>query len=238
MFNDQLYRNHYPAILFSFMILGSMWIGYFLQIGPFPQFTNYGIHPQDLNGLKGIVFSPILHSTRDIWHIINNSIGMGVISYLLYYFYKDVTYNVFFLSWGISGAITWFIGEGGVHIGMSGVIYAVTFFLLLSGFLRKNNMLIRLSLGMVFLYGSLVWGIFPIKEGVSWEAHLGGMLVGLFLAFWYKKRGPQPRKFNYEIEEELGIEPEEEYWLKEEDRKPGIEEDTRPKIVYIFKKKN
>ncbi len=238
MFNDQLYKNHFPAILFAFIILGAMWIGYFIQIGPIPEVTRYGVHPQEIKGLTGILFSPLLHSTKDIWHIINNSIGMGVVSYLLYYFYKEVTVRVLLFSWLLSGGITWFIGESGSnHIGMSGVIYSVTFFLLLSGFIRKNNVLIRLSLGMVFLYGSLIWGIFPIKEGISWEGHLGGFLSGMFLAFLYRKKGPVERKYHYEIEEELGIEPEEEYWLPEEERKPKPQIE-KPKIIYFFRRSN
>jgi membrane associated rhomboid family serine protease len=238
MLNDQLYKNHYPAILYAFIIVGLMWIGYLIQMGPFPEFTSYGVRPQKTEGLIGILFSPFLHSTKDIWHIINNTIGMGIVSYLLYYFYRDVALKVFFISWALSGAITWFIGEGGNHIGMSGVIYAVTFFLLLSGFIRKNNLLIRLSLGMVFLYGSLIWGIFPIKEGISWEGHLGGFLAGILLAILFRKNGPKERKFVYEVEEELGIEPEEEYWLDESERTVKPEIKTPPKIVYIFKKKD
>ncbi|MEZ4937584.1 MAG: rhomboid family intramembrane serine protease [Crocinitomicaceae bacterium] len=238
MFNDQLYKNHIPAILFAFIFLGLMWTGYLIQMDPNLKFTKWGIHPREIEGLLGIVFSPFLHSPNDIWHIINNTIGMGVVAYLLYYFYRDVAFRVIFFSWLFSGGITWFIGQqGSNHIGMSGVIYAITFFLLLSGFIRKNNVLIRLSLGMVFLYGSLIWGIFPIKEGISWEGHLGGFLGGLFLAVFYRRRGPKERKYGYEVEEDLGIEPEEEYWLPEEERtqKPKVES---PKIVYIFKRKS
>lgn len=237
MFNDQLHKNHFPAILFAFIVLGAMWIGYLVQIGPFPEFTGYGVRPQQWNGLIGVVFSPLLHSTEDIWHILNNSIGIGITAYLLYYFYRDVALRVLLISWVLSGLLTWILGESGSnHIGMSGVIYAVTFFLLVSGFLRKNNMLIRLSLGMVFLYGSLIWGIFPIKEGMSWEGHLGGFLTGLMLAIVMRKKGPKERKLRYEIEEELGIEPEEEYWLEEKDRTPKPATPERPKIIYIFKR--
>jgi len=218
-----------------------MWTGYLIQIGPFPEFTSYGVQPHELSGLKGVLFSPVLHSTSDIMHIVNNTIGMGVISYLLYYFYKEIAFRVLAFSWIFSGTMTWIIASGGNHIGMSGVIYAVTFFLLMSGLIRKNRILIRLSLGMVFLYGGLIWGIFPIKEGVSWEGHLGGMLVGLMLSFVYRKKGPIERKYRYEVEEDLGIEPEDEYWLEEKDRTPRIEEEIpkvqEPKIVYIFKKK-
>ena len=50
-------------------------------------------------------------------------------------------------------------------------------------------------------------GIFPTKERISWEGHLSGMIVGVFLAFYYRNLGPQRPKYQYEIEKELGIEP-------------------------------
>jgi hypothetical protein len=76
-----------------------------------------------------------------------------------------------------------------------------------SGVLRKYLPLQALSLFIVFLYGSMIWGIFPTKERISWEGHLSGMIVGVVLAFIYRARGPQRPKYQYEIEKELGIEP-------------------------------
>lgn len=59
---------------------------------------------------------------------------------------------------------------------------------------------------VVFLYGSLVWGVFPIQEGVSWEGHLFGGLAGLLVAFNYRKEGPQRKVYRWENEEEEGDE--------------------------------
>jgi hypothetical protein len=59
----------------------------------------------------------------------------------------------------------------------------------------------------VFLYGSLIWGVFPTQPRVSWQGHLSGLIVGIILAFIYRKQGPQRPKYQYEIEKELGIEP-------------------------------
>ena len=50
----------------------------------------------------------------------------------------------------------------------------------------------------MFLYGGLIWYVFPIDDGVSWEGHLSGFLTGLMLTFLYKNKGPQKREFNYE----------------------------------------
>ena len=60
---------------------------------------------------------------------------------------------------------------------------------------------------MVFLYGSLVWGMFPLAENLphSWEGHLWGFLAGLVAAVIYRNQGPQkpePPKEEEFLEEE------------------------------------
>jgi hypothetical protein len=116
-------------------------------------------------------------------------------------------------------------------------------FLFTSGVLRKYLPLQALSLFIVFIYGSMIWGIFPAEQHVSWEGHLSGMLVGIFLAFYYRKLGPQRPKYQYEIEKELGIEPpdlEGQYWeqvrLAEEQQKLKEEQEKSIRINYEIKK--
>jgi hypothetical protein len=128
---------------------------------------------------------------------------------LLFYSYKEIALKVFLFSWFLTGLFLWVFGanNGAHHIGMSGVIYSLAAFLFTSGVLRKYLPLQALALFIVFLYGSMIWGIFPTKERISWEGHLSGMIVGVFLAFYYRNLGPQRPKYQYEIEKELGIEP-------------------------------
>jgi membrane associated rhomboid family serine protease len=46
----------------------------------------------------------------------------------------------------------------------------------------------------------------PLKPGVSWEGHLFGAISGLFIAFLWRKKGPQRDMFlfyrNLENEED------------------------------------
>jgi hypothetical protein len=72
---------------------------------------------------------------------------------------------------------------------------------------RKYLPLQAISLFVVFIYGSLLWGVFPTDPQISWEGHLSGLVVGVSLAIIYRKQGPQSPKYMYEIEKELGIEP-------------------------------
>ena len=103
----------------------------------------------------------------------------------------------------MSGVWMWIAARNGNHIGFSGVIYALAAFIFFSGVFRKHFRLMSLSLVVVFLYGSMVWGVLPIQPGISWEGHLFGALAGVILAFYYRGEGPQRPKYSWELEEEL-----------------------------------
>ena len=93
-----------------------------------------------------------------------------------------------------TGLLTWCGARGGVHIGASALIYGLAFFLMLSGFIRRNRSLVIVSFLVIFLYGSLVWGLYPkyaIENHISWEGHLAGFVMGIILAIFYRKEGPQ-----------------------------------------------
>ena len=61
-----------------------------------------------------------------------------------------------------------------------------------------------MSLIVIFLYGSMIWYVLPIKDGMSWEGHLSGFLVGLFFAFFYRKKGLSKKEIQF-IETEFDL---------------------------------
>ncbi|MFT5892969.1 MAG: hypothetical protein ACI9Y7_003088, partial [Dokdonia sp.] len=54
---------------------------------------------------------------------------------------------------------------------------------------------------VIFLYGSMIWYVLPIKEGMSWEGHLSGFLIGLFFAGIYRKRGTVKEEHQFKVTE-------------------------------------
>jgi membrane associated rhomboid family serine protease len=197
------------AVMYPFLLLALLWSIYLLE-GFFPDFfIRLGILPQKISGLKGVFFSPLIHSPSDVMHLVNNSLPGAVLFGTLVYFYRQVAAQVFFLSWVLTGLFVWLFAQdnGSYHIGFSGMIYALAGFLFTSGTLRKYRPLQGISLFVAFIYGSMIWGIFPTQERISWEGHLSGLMIGLLLAFIYRRKGPQPPKYQFEIEKELGIDP-------------------------------
>ena len=163
-------------------------------------FISFGIYPQKISGLKGIIFSPFIH--QDFTHLINNSYPIIILGGLLFLFYKKIATEILLWLYFTSGFWLWIIGRNSFHIGASGIIYAIASFLFFSGLIKKNSRFSAVSMLIVFLYGSMVWGIFPLKEALSWEGHLSGFLSGLLISFFYKNEGPKKEKYQWEIEEE------------------------------------
>ncbi|PKP13059.1 MAG: rhomboid family intramembrane serine protease [Bacteroidetes bacterium HGW-Bacteroidetes-3] len=188
-------KSKFPKKFISIPVIAvfSIWLVYYLEIKFKNNFNDFGIYPQTLLGLRGIVFSPFLHSS--IQHLFSNSIPLLVMLASLYYFYEGIATKVLLRGIFLTGFLTWTFARPSYHIGASGVVYFLVSFIFFSGVFRKYYRLAAVSLIVVFLYGSTVWYIFPIEEKISWEGHLSGFLVGFIFAYIFKKTGPQPEKF-------------------------------------------
>lgn len=207
--NQHPFGSPFEALFYPTLIVGVMWLVFWAeQLFDYP-FYQLGVLPRTIEGLKGIFFMPFLHASEDVNHILNNSFPTFVLSAVIIYFYREIALKVLLLLWFGTGILLWAYAEnkGAYHIGMSGVIYGMLGFVFTSGVLRKYLPLQAISLFVVFIYGNLVWGIFPIKAHISWEGHFMGLVVGLIVAVVYRQKAVQRPKFSYEIEKEMGIEP-------------------------------
>ena len=191
------------------MFISFMWLVKIVEILFNIDFSSFGIYPLTARGLQGILFSPFIHS--DFEHLINNTLPLFFLSVALFYFYSEVALKVFIWTFILTGFLVWFAGREAWHIGASGLVYGIASFLFFSGIIRRYFRLIALSLLIVFLYGSMVWGIFPgIYKNVSWESHMLGFFSGIALSVWYRKEGPQRPVYEWMDEEESeGIDEEE-----------------------------
>lgn len=183
---------------FYFILL--IWVVFWLDQRFMLDLYRFGIFPRHIEGLLGVFTTPLLHGS--LAHLTNNSLPILALGAGLYYFYPKIATKVIIISWVSSGLAVWLIGRESFHIGASGVIYALAGFIFLSGLLRRQPNLLALSLLVVFLYGGMVWGLFPIEETVSWEAHLTGAFSGFALAVNYRRFGPPKKKYSWDFEEE------------------------------------
>jgi len=187
------------VIAFPLYFVLVLWIVFWIEGNYNLYLTKYGIYPRTFTGMRGVLFSPFIHS--GIKHLFNNSIPLFILLTSLFYFYRKIAFKVLLYGTVLSGLLTWIIARDAYHIGASGIVYLLFSFILFSGLIRKYYRLVAVSLIVIFLYGSMIWYILPIEEGISWEGHLSGFLFGLLFAFIYKNHGPQPLFYDWEDED-------------------------------------
>ena len=188
------------SLLFPFLFVSIIWMVKVLEIEEGFSFVKLGIYPRKFSGLIGIITSPFIHG--DFQHLINNSLPLFILTTAVFYFYEELAYRVFFLIYLMVGLWVWFGARPAYHIGASGLIYGLGAFLFVSGIIRRYPKLLAISLLVAFLYGSMVWGILPIQEEISWESHLLGAFAGIILSFYFRKIGPQRPVPEFILEEE------------------------------------
>ncbi len=175
---------------FKFIVL--LWAIHLLQFFTSIDLGILGIYPRTILGLRGILFSPLIHGSFP--HLISNSAPLFVLSAMILFFYPRVAVKSFTMIYLLTGAAVWLFARPVFHIGASGVIYGLLAFVFWSGIFRRNLKSIVLALIVTFLYSGFFLGILPSQEGISWESHLMGGLVGLFASFWFKDEVEQDEK--------------------------------------------
>ena len=197
--SEERYFEFTPAVLILPMVaMLSIWFVFWVEVRFQINLNDLGIYPRTFKGLRGVLFSPFLHGS--VQHLYNNTLPVAILSGALVYFYRKNALKVLIFGILLSGFITWVIGRPSYHIGASGVIYVLASFIFFKGIFTKHFRLVALSLLVVFIYGGLLWYIFPIREEISWEGHLAGFITGLFLAIVLKTDLPPVKKYAWENE--------------------------------------
>ncbi|WP_373846122.1 rhomboid family intramembrane serine protease, partial [Bacteroides heparinolyticus] len=162
-----------------------------LETGMDWDFTRLGVYPMEKRGVFGIFAHPLVHS--GFKHLLANTMPLFFLTWCLFYFYRHIAPYIFFSIWIGCGMLTFLIGKPGWHIGASGIIYGLAFFLFFSGILRRHVPLIAIALLVTFLYGGLVWNMFPqfVQTNISWEGHISGAIAGTLSAIGFIRHGPQ-----------------------------------------------
>lgn len=205
------------SAFFPFLFIILLWIVKGIELYFELDFSEFGILPLSAQGLRGVIFSPLLHG--DLKHLMSNTAPLLVLGWGLFYFYRRVAYSVFFLSWIITGIWVWAFARENYHIGASTIVYALAAFHIASALIRREKSVLAFMLLVFFLYGSMLWGFFPDffpNRNISWEGHLMGSLAGIILAVFYRKEGPQRYVPHWEEDEEEEMSDEDPYWLMDD----------------------
>lgn len=159
-----------------------------------------GIRPLETDGLKGIIFAPLLHA--DWGHLLANTVPALVLGFLVTLAGMGRFVWATAIIWIVGGIGTWLLGNidrcplETNHIGASGLIFGWLGFLLVFGWLTRHLWQIVISLVVLFVYGGILWGAVPVLNGcggVSWQGHLCGAIAGVLAAYWLSSPERQAR---------------------------------------------
>ena len=98
--NPQFDKHFGNALPPAIIILVFIWLFYWADSLFLFQFYKLGVLPKSIEGLQGILFMPLVHSTENFNHIINNSVPIFLLTLFLFYFYKEIAHLKFFCSVG------------------------------------------------------------------------------------------------------------------------------------------
>lgn len=174
--------TYFGSSVIPFRLVFLMWLAYSLEFFYGIDLGFLGIKPRTFIGLIGIFTAPIIHG--NLSHLISNTLPLLFLGTTLFFFYEGIGRTVFFRCYFYTNALVWLLSPRvSYHIGASGLIYGLSAFLIVFGFLRRDFVSFLISIGVVLMYGGIFYGVLPTDPYISWESHLAGALVGTATAF-------------------------------------------------------
>lgn len=160
------------------IFLGAIWVIFVLD--RFLPLELFGLVPRTTGGLVGIVAMPFLHG--DFAHLMANSVPLAVTLALLAGSRANsgAIVGLIILLGGIG---LWLFGRSALHIGASGLVFGLIAFHIFAGVFERRLQSLLIAVVVGFLYATtLLQGVLPLQQGVSWDGHLFGAAAGILVA--------------------------------------------------------
>ncbi|GAB3658683.1 rhomboid family intramembrane serine protease [Glycomyces tarimensis] len=174
-------------------LIAAMWLVLIADMVVPAHLTQYGIVPRQAEGIvPGFIAAPFLHAGTG--HLVANMVPlavMGTIAALRDWKACWIALGVVVI---VSDLGVWLTSPtGSVTVGASGVVFGLFGYLLGRGVFVRRLGDIAISVLVILVYGSMVWGIFPAGPHISWQGHLFGFIGGLAAAFALSRRTRRSR---------------------------------------------
>jgi membrane associated rhomboid family serine protease len=192
--------NFRLAVRLALGFVALLWLVQLLITGLDLRPEDLGVRPRQLAGLIGIALAPVTHG--DFAHLFANSPPLVVAGIAMLYLYPQSSLRVLPAIYLGPGIAVWLFAAGSSHLGASGLVYGLASYIFVAGLVRRDRRAIAAALLISFMYGALVWGVLPIKHGVSWETHLAAALIGGAMAIALRRLDVAPRR-RYSWEDEV-----------------------------------
>jgi len=137
-----------------------------------------------------ILTAMFIHS--GFWHLFANMITLYFFGRAVYQMVGPNRFLLVYLIGGVAGNLLYvLLGEPfSIAVGASGAVYAVAGVLVVMAPNIRVMLyfLIPLPLWVVVLIFFVIWSIPGLIPGIAWQAHLGGLVVGLAAGYYFRRR--------------------------------------------------
>jgi membrane associated rhomboid family serine protease len=185
-----------PASLLHRLLLAEPWaylvwptlammVGALLQFVLGQAATRLAVVPRTATGLPGILTAPFMHANAG--HLAANLPPFLILGGLVLRLGARHFLMVSILLVAGGGLLVWMLARRGAHVGMSGVIFGFLGYLLALAYFTRSTRDLLVAAGVLLLYGGLLAGVRPARQGTSWESHLFGLVAGVAIA-WLEHR--------------------------------------------------
>ncbi|GES18247.1 rhomboid family intramembrane serine protease [Acrocarpospora pleiomorpha] len=175
------------SVIVMLFLVGGMWaleIVDYLQDGALDR---YGIVARDPDGLVGIFAAPFLHAGFP--HLIANSLPLLILGFLAAIRGVGRFLGVSMIIIVVSGLGVWLVAPPNtVTIGASGLVFGYFGYVVGRGLFDRRILDIVLAVVVAVMYYSIIFGILPGEEGISWQGHLFGLIGGVLAAWLLRRR--------------------------------------------------
>ncbi|GII93324.1 rhomboid family intramembrane serine protease [Sinosporangium siamense] len=172
------------------LIVGAMWV---VEVADYVlpgEFDVYGIRAWDVNGLPGILLAPFLHA--DFGHLMANSLPLLVLGFLAAIRGIGRFLGASAIIVLVSGVGVWLTTSPlYITIGASGLVFGYFGYVVARGLFDRRTFDIVVGVVVAAVYYSLLWGVLPGEQGVSWQGHLFGLIGGVVAAWLLRRKAPR-----------------------------------------------
>jgi len=171
-------KKNFQPIIF---LVAAIWVVEIVNLLLGHGLTSWGILPRRVSGLIGIPLAPFLHA--GLWHIVSNTVPLLILGGLTLtggktWFWGNTVGIVL-----LSGILVWLFARGVLHVGASGLVFGYFGALLGRAYFERGFISIAVACLTMILYGGILWGLLPLRNYISFEGHLFGLIAGIAVAW-------------------------------------------------------
>jgi membrane associated rhomboid family serine protease len=164
-----------------------LWVLEIADYALFHALDGLALVPRSIQGLVTILAAPLLHFGFD--HLLSNTVPLFLLGFVIALSGIRRVLGVSLIVALVGGLGVWLLSPANSRTaGASILIFGYLGYLLVRGFFDRSIKDVLIAVVVFAVYGSMLWGVLPAEDGVSWQGHLFGLVGGILAARLFRTR--------------------------------------------------